>query len=134
MPRRPGSGIPLRVVAHVALGDLAMTAVAQALVHGRTDLDFTNVLCQDPQVLTAFVGETGDLAALVARGREIAATTTAAVQRPGADQRATPVHCRLLHDGEVALDATLLWGSLAVDTQASRHLAAHTGQPRDLRE
>ena len=130
----PGEWDAARVVAHVALSDLAMTAVAQALVHGRTDLEFTNVVCQDPSVLTAFVDETGDLAALVARGREIAATTTAAVQRLGADQLATPVHCRLLHDGEVALDATLPWGSLAVDTQASRHLTAHTGQLRDLRE
>jgi uncharacterized protein YndB with AHSA1/START domain len=130
----PGEWDAARVVAHVALSDLAMTAVAQALVHGRTDLEFTNVVCQDPGVLTAFVDETGDLAALVARGREIAATTTAAVQRLGADQLATPVHCRLLHDGEVALDATLSWGSLAVDTQASRHLTAHTGQLRDLRE
>ena len=118
-PRRRGSGTPPRVVAHVALSDLAMTAVAQALVHGRTDVEFTNVVCQDPEVLTAFVAETGDLAALVARGREIAATTTAAVQRLGSAQLATPVHCRLLHDGEVALDATLPWGSLAVDTQAS---------------
>ena len=130
----PGEWDAPRVVAHVALSDLAMTAVAQALVQGRTDLEFTNVVCQDPEVLTAFVAETGDLAALVARGREIAATTTAALQRLGSAQLATPVHCRLLHDGEVALDATLPWGRLAVDTPASTHLTAHTGPLRDLRE
>ena len=129
----PGEWDAPRVVAHVALSDLALTAVAQAIVQGRTDLEFANVVCQDPEVLTAFIDDTGDLEALVARGREIAATATAAVLRLGPDQLATPVHCRMLHDGEVALDATLPWGSLAVDTQASRHLTAHTGQLRDLR-
>ena len=46
------------VLAHVALNDLAMTAVAHALVHGRTDLVFGNVTCQDPQVLADWVATT----------------------------------------------------------------------------
>src|SRR6478609_9471673 len=52
---------------HVALTDLAMTAVAHALVHGRTDLAFGNTTCQDPQVLTDWVAATGHLTVLVAR-------------------------------------------------------------------
>ena len=50
-PPPPGEWDAARVLAHVALNDLAMTAVAHALVHGRTDLSFGNVTCQDPQVL-----------------------------------------------------------------------------------
>ena len=51
----PGEWDAGRVLAHVALNDLAMTAVAQALVQGRTDLAFGNTTCQDPQVLTDWV-------------------------------------------------------------------------------
>lgn len=132
-PPPAGEWDAARVVAHVALNDLALTAVAHALVHGRTDLEFGNVTCQDPEVLDAFVAEAGDLPALAARGRELARVATAAVLRLDPGQRATPVHCLLHHDGEVVLDATVPWCDLAVDTQASRHLPAHTGQLRDLR-
>jgi uncharacterized protein YndB with AHSA1/START domain len=123
-----------QVLAHVALNDLAMTAMAHAIVQGRPrELTFTNVVCQDRPVLDAFVADCGDLLGLVRRGRALAALTRAAVSRLDADQLATPVHCRLLHDGEVVLDHTLPWGRLALDTQATRHLPAHTGQLRDLR-
>lgn len=75
----------------------------------------------------------GDLPALTARGRELARVATAAVLRLDPGQRATPGHCLLHHDGAVVLHATVPWWDLAVDTQASRHLPAHTGQLRDLR-
>lgn len=122
-----------RVVAHVALNDLAMTAVAHALVHRHADLAFGNTTCQDPEVLAAWLAATGDLPALVARGRELAEVATAATARLDPDQLATLVPSRLLHDGEVVLDESVPWGRLAIDTQAGRHLPAHTGQLRDLR-
>ncbi len=121
------------MLAHVALNDLAMTAVAHALVHGRADLVFGNVTCQDPQVMADWVATTGDLPALVARGRELAEVAMASTARLDPDQLATPVHCRLFHDGALVLDDRMPWGRLALDGQAGRHLPAHTGQLRDLR-
>jgi uncharacterized protein YndB with AHSA1/START domain len=122
------------VVAHVALSDLAMIAVSHALVHRRADLTFGNTTCQDPQVLAGWVAQAGDLATLVARGREVAAVAIAATARLDPDQLATPVACRLFHDGELVLDGAVPWGRMAAGTQASVHLPAHTGQLRDLRE
>ena len=122
-----------RVVAHVALNDLAMTAVAHALVHRRADVEFGNTTCQDPQVLDGWVAATGDLGALVARGRRLAEVAMAAVARLDPEQRAAEVPCRLFHDGELVLDAARPWGTLAVHTQATVHLPAHAGQLRDLR-
>ncbi len=122
-----------RVLAHVALNDLAMTAVAHGLVHGRTDLTFGNLTCQDPVVLADWVAATGDLAALVARGRELAQVAMAATARLDPDQLGRAVGCRLFHDGELVLDGAMPWGRLAVDAQSGRHLPAHTGQLRDLR-
>jgi uncharacterized protein YndB with AHSA1/START domain len=122
-----------QVLAHVALNDLAMTAVAHALVHRRTDVEFGNTTSQDPQVLADFVAATGDLAALVARGRELAEVAMAAAARLDPAQLAVEVPCRLFHDGELVLDDRRPWGGLAVDTQARVHLPAHTGQLRDLR-
>lgn len=132
-PPPPGEWDAERVVAHVALNDLAMTAVAHALVHRRTDVEFANTTCQDPRVLGDWVAATGDLGALVARGRELAGVAMAAVARLDPEQRAAEVPCRLFHDGELVLDAARPWGALAVDTQAAVHLPAHTGQLRDLR-
>lgn len=122
-----------RVLAHVALNDLAMTAVAHALVHRREDLQFGNSACQDPGVLAAEVARTPDRAARIARGRALADVAMAAVARLDPVQRATPVHCVLHHDGEVLVDERMPWGVVAVDGQASRHLPAHTGQLAELR-
>jgi uncharacterized protein YndB with AHSA1/START domain len=122
-----------RVLAHVALNDLAMTAVAHAIVHRRQDLRFRNVVCQDPEVLAAEVARTPDRAARVARGRALAEVAMAAVARLDPEQRATLVHCVLHHDGEVVLDDRRPWGAVAVDVQAAVHLPAHTGQLADLR-
>ena len=122
-----------QVVAHVALNDLAMTAVAQAIVQGRGELVFANEVCQDRAVLDAFVQDAGDLSQLVARARSISAVARAATARLDRSRLATPVHCRMLHDGTVVLDEPVHWGRIAVHTQATRHLPAHTGQLRDLR-
>jgi len=129
----PGEWDAPRVLAHVALNDLAMTAVSHALVHRRTDLSFGNTTCQDRQVLADWVARTGDLTALVARGREVAAVAMAATGRLDPEQLATPVVCRLFHDGDLVLDAAVPWGRMAAGTQASVHLPAHTGQLHDLR-
>ena len=132
-PPPPGEWDAARVLAHVALNDLAMTATAHGLVHGRTAPVFGNVTCQDPQVLTDWVAATGDLTALVARGRELAESSMVATARLDPDQLATAVACRLFHDGELVLDEPMPWGRLAIEGQAGRHLPAHTGQLSDLR-
>ncbi len=121
------------VLAHVALNDLAMTAVAHAIVHRGAGLEFRNVVCQDPAVLGAEVARSADLAAQVVRGRAVAEVAMAAVARLDPDQQQTPVHCVLHHDGAVVLDTVLPWAQVAVAVQATRHLPAHTSQLADLR-
>ena len=122
-----------QVVAHVALNDLAMTAVAHAIVDGRRDLSFDNEVCQDPEVLRAFVRAAGDWNQLVSLGRAIAETARAATARLGRQRLATTVHCRMLHAGRVVLDEPVHWGRIAVHAQSAQHLPAHTGQLSDLR-
>lgn len=122
-----------QVLAHVALNDLALTAVTHAIVHRREGLELRNVVCQDPAVLAAEVARSADDAARVARGRALAGVVVDALARLDPEQRATPVHCVLHHDGEVVLDDVLPWERVAVATQAARHLPAHTGQLADLR-
>ena len=129
----PGEWDAPQVLAHVALNDLAMTAVAHAVVHRRTDLEFRNLVCQDPAVLAAEVARSDDLLAQVQRGRAVAEAAMAAVARLDPEQQRTPVHCVLHHEGEVVLDAELPWAEVAVAVQAARHLPAHTSQLADLR-
>jgi uncharacterized protein YndB with AHSA1/START domain len=121
------------VVAHVALNDLAMTAVAHAIIHGRDGIRFENVVCQDREVLAAEIARCGDLGDLVSSGRHASSIAMAAVGRLDADQLATPVHCVLHHDGQVVLDQELPWGQVAIEIQAGRHLTAHRDQLSDLR-
>ncbi len=122
-----------QVVAHVALNDLAMTAVAHSIVDGRHDLSFGNEVCQDRDVLGAFVRDSGDWNELVSRARAISETARAATARLGRGRLATTVHCRMLHEGQVVLDEPVHWGRIAVHAQGAVHLPAHTGQLRDLR-
>ena len=137
---RGGFGAPpegewdaLRTIAHVALNDYAMTAVTQSILHG-TPTTFENLICQDPAVLTAHIERyAGDLSALVDHGRGCAATLLAILGRLGPDQRATPVACRVHHDGALVLDAEKPWEEIAITLQAARHLPAHTGQLAALR-
>jgi uncharacterized protein YndB with AHSA1/START domain len=122
-----------RTVAHVTLNDAAMIAVTNAIIHERPAA-FENVVCQDPAVLSAHVARfDGDLAAMVRHGREVAELARVAFLRLDANQRMTPVACRLLHDGEVVLDEPMPWDVVAREAQARRHLPAHTQQLRDLR-
>ncbi|MEM8923046.1 MAG: SRPBCC domain-containing protein [Actinomycetota bacterium] len=121
------------VLAHVALNDLAMVGVAQALVHGN-EARFENQVCQEPDALVRWITDCGDAKELVERGRRVARQAMAAVRRLSAEQRATLVHCRMTHDGQVVLDDTRPWGVLAIDVQAGMHLPAHVEQLRALRD
>ncbi len=122
-----------RTIAHVSLNDYAMIAVTQSLLYG-APIAFENTVCQDPAVLSAHIDRYGgDLLALVQHGRRCAAILLAAVGRLGPAQRATPVACRLHHDGALVLDAERPWEEIAIAVQSTRHLPAHTGQLADLR-
>lgn len=131
-PARDGEWDAAQVVAHVALNDLAMTAVSHALVFQREPL-FENVACQERSNLDAVIESCGDMAGLLAFGRACALRAMAAVRRLNADQLAHLVACRLEHDGIVVMEDSRPWGPMATDSQASFHLAAHIGQLRDLR-
>ncbi len=136
---RGGFGDPLdeawnadEVLAHVALNDAAMVAVCQALAHGRP-ARFDNVICQDRAVLAGWIDRAGSREALVDRCRVSARQVQAALRRLSPQQLATEVHCQLLHDGEVMVDAPRPWHAVAVEVQATRHLPAHIEQLAELR-
>lgn len=119
------------VIAHVALNDLGMLAVCQALVHGETT-KFDNDACQDPQALQSWIDVGASLPSLVERGRTSAHQLMAAIARLDAPHRAVEVHCRLHDHGEVMVDAHMPWERIAITVQTERHLPAHTQQLRDL--
>ncbi|MGI9610215.1 MAG: SRPBCC domain-containing protein [Acidimicrobiia bacterium] len=121
-----------QVVAHVALNDTAMIAVAQSLIHQDPGA-FDNEVCQDLDVLAGWIESCRSMEALILRGRAIARQATAIVQRLDADQRQTAVRCRFLNAGEVALEQSMPWESVAVEIQAAKHLPGHTEQLRNLR-
>ncbi|MEZ5092602.1 SRPBCC domain-containing protein [Nocardioides sp.] len=129
----PGEWDAAQVLAHVALNDLAMTAIAHALVHRRTDLRLGNLVCQDREVMAAEIDRAGSLEALIGMGRRAADVAIAAVSRLDEDQLDALVHCTLHHDGEVVLDQPMPWVQIAVHLQASRHLPAHVEQLAKLR-
>lgn len=130
-PADDGGWDARQVVAHVALNDQAMAGVARELIH-RQEPRFENLVCQDRAVLDAWIGS-DDLPRLVDRGRAAAEAALALASRLDAEQLATPVHCRLYHDGELVLDRALPWGEVALQIQAGRHLPAHAEQLRKLR-
>lgn len=121
-----------QVVAHVALNDLALTAVAHALIH-RGEPEFENHTCQVPETLDGLVAACGDLAGLIAFGRRCATQAVAAARRLDEDQRAREVACRFEHDGEVVMEGPMPWGRVAIEIQATRHLPAHVEQLSELR-
>ena len=84
-------------------------------------------------MLADWVAQTGDLAALVARGRELAETAMAATARLDPDQLAT--RCRAGCSTTASSCSTSRCRGVVspLDAQAGRHLPAHTGQLRDLR-
>lgn len=124
-------------LAHVALNDVAMLAVTQALVHRDNEkaavVRFENTQCHDGDALGRWADASGDMAGLIRRGRELASLVCASMQRLSADQLQTLVHCHLVHDGEVMLDGPMKWGTIAVATQAEMHLPAHAEQLENLR-
>ncbi len=122
-----------QVVAHVAVNDDGLAGVCRALVVEKP-VSFDNALPNDPTVLDVLVrSHDGDLAALVATGRQRADEVCLLLERLSPEQLATEVPCRLADHGEVVADGPMGWGRLAVTVQASRHLPAHTDQLRALR-
>lgn len=129
-PPSEGEWSAEQVIAHVALNDLGMTAVAQALVH-RGQPTFDNERCQNLDALDRVIAGR-NLEALIAFGRRCAEQAMAAVARLDTEQLQSAVHCRLTSDGETMLDAPMPWGQIAIDIQASRHLPSHTSQLHSL--
>jgi uncharacterized protein YndB with AHSA1/START domain len=121
-----------QVVAHVALNDAAMLGVCQALVHQKP-ARFENQICQDRDVLAAFIDAHGDMPGLIAVGRDMSGLVLASLRRLSPDQRGAEVHCCLTHDGETMMDRPMAWEAIAVSTQAGMHLPAHIDQLRNLR-
>lgn len=121
-----------QVIAHVALNDLALAAVAHALIH-RREPTFANTVCQDRALLARIVDRFGDRDALLAFGRRCADQAIGAVRRLDADQRAHLVPGRFEHDGEVVMEQAMPWAQVAIEIQAARHLPAHVEQLEQLR-
>lgn len=121
-----------QVVAHVALNDAAMLGVCQAIVHQKP-ARFENEICQDLDVLAAYIDANNGLAGLVDAGRDMSRLVLAALRRLSPDQLETLVHCCLQHYGETMMDRPMPWQAIAVQTQASMHLPAHIEQLRNLR-
>lgn len=120
------------VMAHVALNDLAMTRVCLGLIH-RREFVFENHTCQVPENLSGVILACGDAEGLAAFGRQCAENLVAAIARLDDEQKASMVHCRMEHDGDLVLDETRPWGAIAVDVQAGMHLPAHVEQLQNLR-
>lgn len=122
-----------QVLAHVALSDLAVIAVSQALINDKPT-HFENQTCQTPDHLAAWITRCRNRIGLIAAGRETAAQLMSIVGRLSPDQLATEVPCHLTHDGQVVVDAPRPWGAMAVEGQARIHLPAHIEQLQKLRD
>jgi hypothetical protein len=122
-----------QVVAHVALNDLAMTAVTQAIIHAG-EPHFENHTCQDAGHLAAVIDRCGDMDGLIGFGRACARDVMAALRRLRTEQQSQRVPCRLEHDGQVVVEAEHPWVAIAVHVQADRHLPAHIEQLANLRD
>lgn len=124
-----------QVVAHIALNDLALTAVAHGLVH-RGEPEYGNHACQVVDTLDQVVAEHGGddgLAGLIGFGRRCATQALAAARRLDEEQRDHPVPCRFEHDGEVVMEGPMPWAQVAIEIQATHHLPAHVEQLHNLR-
>ncbi len=131
-PPPPGHWTADEVIAHVALNDAAMISVGQGLVHG-TDLRFENLVCHDPSALTRWIKSCANRYELIERGRRVAQESVGAIRRLSPEHLATEVDCRLVHEGDVVLDAPRPWEAIAITAQAGMHLPAHTEQLTNLR-
>ncbi|KQZ68801.1 MULTISPECIES: SRPBCC domain-containing protein [unclassified Nocardioides] len=121
-----------QTIAHVALNDIAMAAVARDLIN-RGEPAFENQTCQDHAVLDALVARCGTFEELVAFARAQSRNALDLSGRLNEEQLAAPVPCHLTHDGDVVLDRPMPWGQIAIVTQAARHLPAHVEQLTKLR-
>jgi len=119
-------------IAHVALNDLAIVAVTHQLIHGQRPR-FENVECQEPAALSSWIAQAQDRGGVLAEARRTSTRVLRTLARLNQEQRATEVHCRLLHDGEVMTDGPRPWGAVAIDVQAGMHLPAHVQQLQKLR-
>ncbi|MEM8747973.1 MAG: hypothetical protein AAGF91_14830, partial [Actinomycetota bacterium] len=116
---------------HVALNDLALLQVCQALVHGRP-ARFENATAQSPEAMQTWLSTSADHDHTMRRATSAAVQLRAALARLSPEQLDTTVPCLLTHDGEVVLDGERPWGALAITTQTEMHLPAHTEQLADL--
>lgn len=121
-----------QVIAHVALNDLALTAVAHALVH-RREPTFANHVCQDRVVLDRLIARFDDRSELAGFARRCADQAVGAARRLDEAQRNQLVPGRFEHDGDVVMEQPMPWGQVAIDIQAMRHLPAHVEQLQNLR-
>ena len=131
-PPESGHWNAAQVLAHVALNDLAMVGVAQALVHGG-ELAFENHTCQVPENLAKVIEEASDMQGLIAFGRACARSAVGAARRLNAAQRETLVQCTMEHEGTQVMDDVRPWGAIAITVQAEMHLPAHIAQLQNLR-
>ena len=128
----PGEWSGPQVIAHVAVNDGLLAAVVRGLIHDRTPR-LENVIAIDQAVLDAWVQrQHGDPAALAAAGRLRADRLIDLLTRLDAEQFATPVPTRIVHGGEVVVDAELPWARV-IGMQITGHLPGHTDQLRALR-
>lgn len=128
----PGEWSAEQVVAHVALNDLTMIAVARSIVDG-APIVFENVLCQDAAAMQRWIDDAGSFESLRRRGELTAQQAVAALARLNPDQRSTEIECRLHHDGELVGEGPRPWFTVACEIQTTQHLPGHTAQLTNLR-
>ena len=112
--------------------DGAIAAVSHGIIHGHR-LRFENLTCHDPDVLAKWITTAAGRGGLIEEARRSSARVLGVLGRLNAEQRATEVHCRLVHEGEVMVDEPRPWGVIAIEVQAGMHLPAHVEQLRKLR-
>ena len=120
------------VLAHVALNDLSMIAVCQAVVH-QTPTRFDNAAGQNPVHLRRWIERHHNVDGLIEAGQRASLQLLAVLARLSAEQQQQPVHCHLTSDGHVMLDDERPWIAIAAEIQATFHLPDHTAQLRQLR-
>jgi len=127
----PGEWDVRRVIAHVAITDLAMLQVCQALVHGNPTR-FENAPTQSVEVLDRWVSAADDDVHLLERSATASRQLAAALARLPADQLAHEVERPPVYDDQMMVDERRSWGQLAIGIQSEHHRPAHIGQLIDL--
>lgn len=125
----PGEWDRAQVLAHLAVNDVLLTKVTEALLAGRSAA-YDNARAIDGQALRAFAVQAGD--ELPERVRAAGRRLARSAEQLSQEQRDTLVPARIVDGDEVVLDRAVPWGRL-LDTGASRHLPLHADQLRALR-